>query len=310
MRAVVLPAFGSAPALREIELPAPREGEVRIRVRAASVNGFDIAVASGRLQGMMDHRFPVVLGRDFAGTIDAVGAAVTGWTPGDRVFGVVTRPYLGDGSFGEYVIVPVSVGLARLPASVDFTTGATLGLAGTAAFDAVDAAALEAGQTVLVAGATGGVGNQAVQLTARAGAHVIATAHTDRERETVTALGAAEIVDHSHDVAAQVRRARPNGVDVVLHLAGDPTALLPATRRGGRFVSTLVSSPQQLPSATVTVVPVHANPTPATLERLARNQEEGRTHVIIERVYDLDDTPAALADFVRGTLGKLVIAIG
>lgn len=310
MRAFVLPAFGSAPAMREIEVPAPREGEVRIRVRAASVNGFDIAVANGRLQGMMDHRFPVVLGRDFAGTIDAVGAAVTGWTPGDRVFGVVTRPYLGDGSFGEYAIVPVSVGLARLPAPVDFTTGAALGLAGTAAFDAVDAAALEAEQTVLVAGATGGVGNQAVQLTARAGAHVIATAHTDRERETVTALGAAEVVDHARDVAAQVRRARPNGVDVVLHLAGDPTALLPAARRGGRFVSTLVSSPQQLPSATVTVVPVHANPTPATLDRLARNQAEGRTHVIIERVYDLDDTPAALADFARGTLGKLVIAIG
>src|SRR5690349_17041780 len=108
MRAVVLPEFGSAPEIRDIAVPQPAEGEVRVRVHAASVNGFDVAVANGYLQGMMEHRFPVVLGKDFAGVIDSVASGVTGYAEGDRVFGVVTKPFLGDGSFGEYVTVPAS----------------------------------------------------------------------------------------------------------------------------------------------------------------------------------------------------------
>src|SRR5918995_7487574 len=159
MRAIVVTEFGSAPEVRELDVPEPAEGEVRVRVRAASVNGFDLAVANGFLKGMMEHRFPVVLGKDFAGTVDSVGAGVTGYAPGDRVFGVVTKEFLGDGSFGEFVVVPVSVGLTKLPESVDFTEAAALGLAGTAAIAAIDAAGAEAGKTILVAGATGGVGN-------------------------------------------------------------------------------------------------------------------------------------------------------
>src|ERR1700712_4668497 len=107
MRAVVLSEFGAKPEVREIERPEPGEGEVRVRVRAASVNGFDLAVANGYLNGMMEHRFPVVLGKDFAGTVDALGEGVQGYAVGDRVFGVVTKAFLGDGSFGEYVTVPV-----------------------------------------------------------------------------------------------------------------------------------------------------------------------------------------------------------
>lgn len=310
MKAVVLTEFGSTPEVRELAIPEPAEGEVRVRVRAASVNGFDVAVINGFFKSMFEHRFPVVLGKDFAGTVDAVGAGVIGYAPGDRVFGVVTKAHLGDGSFGEFVTVPVSVGLTKLPDSVEFTKGAALGLAGAAAVATVDAAALQAGQTVLVAGATGGVGNQAIQLAAQAGAHVIATAHSDEERRHVTALGAAEILDYGRDVAADVLAAHPHGVDAVLHLAGDPAALLRAVRQGGRFVSTLVMSPQQLPTETATVVPIYTVPTRAVLDRLAENQAQGRTSVTIQRVYGLAETPAALRDFTKGTLGKLVIVTG
>jgi NADPH:quinone reductase-like Zn-dependent oxidoreductase len=309
MRAFAFTAFGSAPEIHDITLPEPGEGEVRVRVRAASVNGFDLSVASSQLQGMMEHRFPVVLGKDFAGTIDAVGAGVTGYAPGDRVFGVVTKAHLGDGAFGEYVTVPVAVGLAHLPASVEFAEGAALGLAGTAALMAVEGATLQAGQTVLVAGATGGVGNQAVQLAARAGARVIATAHSDEERQLVTGLGAAEVVDYTEDVAAAVLAAHAEGVDAVLHFAGDPTVLLPAVRQGGRFVSTRIMSPDQLPAEGVTVVPIYANPTPDTLQQLAANQATGQTSVAIQRTFALDEAPAAFAAFAGGTLGKLVVVI-
>ncbi|WP_024285570.1 NADP-dependent oxidoreductase [Cellulomonas sp. KRMCY2] len=309
MRAVALTEFGSAPEVRDVPIPEPAEGEVRVRVHAASVNGFDLAVAAGYLNGMMEHRFPVVLGKDFAGAVDAVGEGVTGYAVGERVFGVVTKAFLGDGSFGELVTVPIAVGLARLPESVSFTDGAALGLAGTAAVDAVDAAQLEPGQVVLVTGATGGVGNQAIQLAAHAGATVIATAHSVEEQSLVTGLGAAEVVDYRQDVAAQVLAAHPGGVDAIVHLAGDGAALLPALRDGGRFASTLLGSPDQLPTQTATVAPVYATPTTATLDRLAQNSADQHTTVTIQKIYDLDEVAQAFADFGAGTRGKLVLTI-
>lgn len=220
MRAVVLPEFGSAPALIDIDTPVPLEGEVRVRVRAAAVNGFDLAVVNGFVRGMMEHRFPVVLGKDFAGIVDAVGPGVRGYAVGDRVFGVVTKSFLGDGSFGEFVTVPVSVGLAKLPESVNFAEGAALGLAGTTANDVVAAAELSAGSTILVVGATGGVGSQVIQLAAAAGARVIATMHTAKGEAHVTSLGAGESLNYREDLAAGVLARHPEGVDVVVHLAG------------------------------------------------------------------------------------------
>lgn len=309
MRAVVLPEFGSAPALIDIDTPEPAVGEVRVRVRAAAVNGFDLAVVNGYVQGLMEHRFPVVLGKDFAGTVDAVGPGVRGYTVGDRVFGVVTKPFLGDGSFGDFVTVPVAVGLAKLPENVGFAEGAALGLAGTAAMDSLAAAGLAAGSTVLIVGATGGVGNQAIQLAAAAGVRVIATFHTAAGKAHVSTLGAAETVDYREDVAASVLALHPEGVDAVVHLAGDLVALLPVLREGGRMVSLLIGSAEQMPAGTATLVPVVANPTPDILARIAGNQAAGTTSVTIQRSYRLEDVPAALADFSAGTIGKLVITL-
>lgn len=257
----------------------------------------------------MEHRFPVVLGKDFAGTVDAVGPGVENYAVGDRVFGVVTKPHLGDGSFGEFVTVPVEIGLARLPEPLSFTDGAALGLAGTAAADAVDAAQLAPGHTVLISGATGGVGHLAIQLAKRAGATVIATAHTEQERALVIGVGADEVVDYAGDVAGQVLATHPGRIDAVVHLAGEATTLLPALRGGGRFVSPLIMSADQLPAETATVVPVYAAPTQATLERLADHLAGNELRVMVEEVYPLEQAEQAFADFPAGTLGKLAITI-
>jgi NADPH2:quinone reductase len=159
MKVFALQGFDQAPEVTEVDLPDPGTGEVRVRVRAASLNGFDLSVANSYLKGMMEHRFPVVLGKDFAGEVDAVGPEVDGFQVGDRVFGVVMKDVLGDGSFGVYVTVPVAMGIAKLPDGIDFTEAAALGLAGTAAVDAFDASGVTADQTVLVVGATGGGGS-------------------------------------------------------------------------------------------------------------------------------------------------------
>jgi NADPH2:quinone reductase len=163
--------------------PEPEEGEVLVRVRASSVNGFDVSVANGRLKGMIEHRFPVVLGRDFAGTVEAAGPGVQSPRPGDIVFGVVTKTTLGDGAFGEYVTAPVAY-TARVPAGLDLAVAGALGLADTVALAAVDAVAPLPGQTVLISGAT---------------------------------------VDYTGDVPAAVTALRPAGIHAVVHLAGDRT---------------------------------------------------------------------------------------
>lgn len=92
MRAYAVPAQGEVPHLTELPDPTPGPGEVLARVAASSVNGFDTAVAAGMLEGMMEHRYPVVVGRDFAGTIEQLGSDATEFAIGDRVFGVVMKP--------------------------------------------------------------------------------------------------------------------------------------------------------------------------------------------------------------------------
>src|SRR5437764_6089916 len=141
MRAIALAELSAPPTLHDLPVPTPGPGEVLVRVQASSVNGFDLSVASGRLHGMMEYRFPVVLGKDFAGTVEAVGPDVSRVSVGDAVFGVLMKPVLGDGTFGEYVTVPEAIGLARLPAGLDVAVAGALGLAGTAALMAVEAVA-------------------------------------------------------------------------------------------------------------------------------------------------------------------------
>ena len=93
MRAVVLvDEAASSPELVELEKPEPGEGEIRVKVAAASVNGFDLAVAAGHTKGLVEQAYPTVLGKDFAGTVDALGAGVSEYSVGDRVFGTVTYP--------------------------------------------------------------------------------------------------------------------------------------------------------------------------------------------------------------------------
>jgi NADPH:quinone reductase-like Zn-dependent oxidoreductase len=309
MRAIVINDFGAPPTLSDLPQPKPEAGEVLVRVRASSLNGFDAATAAGMLKGMMEHRFPVVLGKDFAGTVEAVGDDVTRFAVGDDVFGVVMKPFLGDGGLGEYVTVAEGYGVTRLPEGLSHTTAGALGLAGTAALNAIDAIALANGQTVLVSGASGGVGALAIQLATARGARVIATAKPGAEADLVADLGVTHIVDYTSDLAAQVRAIAPNGVDTALHLAGDGTLLVDLLASGGRLASTLGFGPDAIDRADVTAIPVMANPDQATLDRLAADAAAGRLRVPITHTYALAQAPKALADFAAGAVGKYAITI-
>lgn len=209
------------PALLDLPVPEPDPGEVLVRVHTASVNGFDLAVASGMLKDVMEHRFPAVLGKDFAGTVEAAGEDVTRVVVGDEVFGTVMKPFVGDGSFAEYVTVPESIGLTKIPPGLNHQTAGVLGLAGTAATMSVDAVALAKDDFVLISGATGGVGAKAVQMAVTRGAEVIASAQPGKEVDFVLSFGAKHTVDYRSDLAAELRAIRPAGVEAAIHLAGD-----------------------------------------------------------------------------------------
>jgi NADPH2:quinone reductase len=308
MKAVATTDFGAPVTLVEIPAPEPGEGEILVRVASSSINGFDLAVANGYLKGMMEHRFPVVLGKDFAGTVEAVGPGVDGFAEGESVFGVVMKHELGDGCFGERAVASAAFA-SKIPDGLDTATAGALGLAGTAAHDAVEAVHPQQGDVVLVSGATGGVGIIAVQLLKERGAHVIATASTDDEIAFVRDHGADDVVDYREDVAAAVKEKHPRGIEAVLHFAGDGAALAPLLSPGGRIASTLGLTPEQLGRGDVTLAQVMANPVTATLTKLAAAAAAGIIHVPVTRTYDLEEVPEGLADFAAGTLGKLAVRI-
>lgn len=305
MRAVAIPEAGASPAVVDIPTPSAGVGEVLVKVRASSVNGFDVAVAAGMLQGMMEHRYPVVLGKDFTGTVEAVGEGASRFAPGDEVFGVVMRPYLGDGGWSEHLAVGEQHGIAAVPAELDPAQAGVLGLAGTAGLQAVETLFPLSGRKVLISGASGGVGAIALQYALAVGADVIATARPGAEEELVRKLGAVDIVDYAADLEAQVRARAPEGVDAVLHFAGDPSQLTGLLAVGGRLVSTVGFGHDQHPAAVALV----ADPDSATLGRLAADVASGRIVVPITRTYALDEAPQAVADFLAGTVGKFAIFV-
>jgi NADPH:quinone reductase-like Zn-dependent oxidoreductase len=305
MRAFALPTADTQPSVTEVPDPIPGPGEVLVRVAASSLNGFDASVASGRLQGMMEYRFPVVLGKDFAGTVEAVGEGMSTFAVGDGVFGVVMKPHLGDGGIGELLVVPGDQCIAAVPEGVELTAAGSLGLAGTAAVDCLAATDLQPGRTVLISGATGGVGALAIQYAVATGATVIATAKPGEEAEFVTGLGAQHTVDYTGDVPAQVREIAPDGLDAVLHLAGDGAALADLLAPGGKIASTLGFGPEQHPAA----VFVMANPSAETLQRLVTDVAAGRIRVPVTATYSLEQAPQALEDYKAGAVGKLAIQV-
>jgi NADPH:quinone reductase-like Zn-dependent oxidoreductase len=308
VRVVVSAELGAGPSLAEIEEPVAGPGEVRVEVHGSSLNGFDNAVVAGWIAGFMELRFPVVLGRDFAGVIDQVGPDVAEFRPGDQVFGVVFTMPLQAGGFGEKVVVPVT-SLARVPSGLDLATAGVLGLAPSAATTVMDTIAVQPGETVLISGATGGVGNMLIQLAGAAGATVLATAAPGAETKLVQRLGAAHTIDYTADVAAQVRDLAPQGVDAALHLAGDPNALADLVRPGGRLASLLGIMPEQLGDRDIAIHSVVATREPAALEKIAAQVAAGEIIVPVQRSYRLDEVPQAFADFAAGTMGKLAVSI-
>ena len=304
MRAFTLDSFDSAPRFRD-DLPIPAVGadDLLVRVQASSVNPADAAIASGMLKGMAEYEFPVTLGRDFAGVVEQVGANVSQYIAGDAVYGFVRHasPAVHEGSWADHAVVPQGL-VARKPASVDVSSAAVAPVAGLTAIDALDALEPSSGGSVLVVGATGGVGTFFVQLAAAAGAHVIAPARED-DREYLHELGVSDVLERDSDLIEQVRERFPEGVDALLDLvsfAPDASML----KEGGRLASPLGAAGEGPGRANVT-----ASGTTENLERLSTFLDTGALRVKIQDTYPLEQGGSALESLTgTHTRGKLAIA--
>jgi NADPH:quinone reductase len=300
MRAFSLTGLDAPPALRDdVPEPAPGDGEVLVRVRASAANPVDNAIAAGMLSGMVEHEFPVTLGRDYAGVVEQVGAGVSRYAAGDEVYGFVphANPTVRDGSWAELIVLSEDHAIGRAPSGVDVETAGAAPLAGITAMAGIDALELSRGDRLVVVGATGGVGSLAVQLAAKAGATVIAPALPEDE-SYLRDLGVAEVIDRDGDL--------PTGVDAVLDLVSyTPDLIDAALRPGGRAASPNSAAGDGPGRANVMAVP-----TPENLERLARLLENGTLRIPIQDRYDLDRAGEALQALgASHTQGKLAIGV-
>lgn len=313
MRALHVPAAGEQPQLSEIPTPEVTEGTVLVRVKAAGLNAFDNAVAAGMLVGMLPHEYPVILGRDAAGVAEAVGAGVEHVAVGDEVLGhVLMAPPIQAGTLAEFALLPAAAVTAK-PAGLDFVAAAALPLAGAAAVAAIDAVDPRPGQTVLINGASGGVGSYAIQLLAARGVTVVATG-TAEDTGRLTALGAGTVVDFTAGpVADQVRAAYPDGVDALINLAGFTPDDVPlaAVRAGGR-VSTTTNAPDgdALAAAGLTGTGVMAGPVREVIAPLAEQAAAGSLRIDVLTVLPLEQAADGLATIAGGKAhGKIVVRI-
>lgn len=309
MKAITLDAFDTPPRLRDDLLaPTPAPNEVLVRMHASSVNPVDNAIATGLLRQMaVEYQFPVILGRDYAGVVEQVGAEVTQYTVGDEVFGFLlhANPTVHEGSWAEFIVVPQDMFIGPAPQGVDLATAGAAPLAGITAMTAIDALELSDGDTVLIVGASGGVGSFAVQLATRTGATVVAPALPEDEAY-LRDLGVSELLPRDGDLAAVARGRYPHGFDAVLDLV-NYAPHVPATlvKEGGRVASPTGAAGEG-PGRTM----VMAAPTPENLDRLARLLADGTLRVHVRETYELAEAPAALTELATThTRGKLAIRV-
>ncbi|MCG6496225.1 NADP-dependent oxidoreductase [Kitasatospora sp. A2-31] len=214
MKAVTVPRFGGPEVLRVAEVPTPAAGpgEVRVRVRAAGVQPADLAVREGWSPPGTRLEPPVVPGNEFAGVVDQLGAGSFGWEVGDEVLGFRLLD-----SHAEYVTVDGAQLVAK-PAAMPWEQAGALSASGQTAHTALTELKVRRGDTVLVHGASGGVGTAAVQLARAWGATVIGTA-SERNHDYLRELGAAPVA-YGEGLVERVRAVAPQGVDAAFDAAG------------------------------------------------------------------------------------------
>ncbi|MGA2485312.1 MAG: NADP-dependent oxidoreductase [Roseiarcus sp.] len=309
MKAVRIHAYGDRSVLQFEDAPKPAiaPDEALVRVVAAAVNPIDWKIRQGHLKTMVPYVFPLTLGWDFSGVIEALGSEVSGLAVGDAVF---SRPDIRrDGSYAEYVAVR-AVEIARKPKTISHIEAASIPLVGITAWETiVSVGNLVAGQKALIHAASGGVGSLAVQIAKSRGAHVVATT-SSANIELVRSLGADQVIDYRN----QRFTDKVKDVDVVVDTVGGDVqaSSWSVLRRGGILVSTVsVPSIERAAALGVRSAFVLISPNAAVLDQLAGLVDAGKLRPLIGGEFALRNVADAHALSESGrTVGKIVLYVG
>jgi NADPH2:quinone reductase len=286
--------------------PTPAAGQALIKVHGAGTGPWDVGFLSGGFPGLA---LPFVPGQEIAGVVEAAGDGA-GVHPGERVYASL---FPAGGGFAELALASADR-LAPMPGQASFLEAAALVIgAGTAYEGLDDRGRLQAGETVLITAAAGGVGSAAVQIAAAMGACPLGVA-SPPNHDYLRSLGASEVFDyHAGDWVRQVRAAVPGGVDLLLDCAGGHTRdqAIGAVRDGGRAISIVFPGPPAQLDRGITGESFAAHVTRQRLEALRRLVDTGRLHPQVQAVLPLDQARQALAQVAgRHTRGKIVLQIG
>jgi NADPH:quinone reductase-like Zn-dependent oxidoreductase len=310
MRAVYYEKFGGTEVLKTGNLPVPEvgEGEVLVRVKAAAINPVDAAVREGLLASFIPVQFPAIPGWDVAGVVEERGFSARRFGVGDEVYAYARRPVVKDGTFAEYLVIPESY-LALRPQNLSWEEAAGIPLVGLTAYQSLfEAGGVQEGQTVLILGASGGVGSLGIQLARSRGARVIGVASA-HNHAFMQELGAEGAVDYNNpQLAEKVRQLAPDGMDLIFDCAAGETLQksLPALKEGGRLVSILERGGNI--DKSIDFHYVFVEPNAAQLEDLAQLAEEGRLKVKLSGTFRLEDAVEAFRQIeTHHTQGKLAI---
>jgi len=307
MKAIRIHAFGNAGVMKYEDAPIPVIGpdEVLIKVHACGVNPVDWKIREGYAESFAHHKLPLILGWDVAGTVEETGALVKRFKRGDAVF---CRPDTSrNGGYAEYVAARTTE-VAFAPKTIPLKIAAGIPLAAQTAWMALfELGGLKAGQSVLIHGASGGVGSFAVQLAKIAGARVIGTA-SKTHIPMVKSLGADEIIDHvAEDFSKKVK-----DVDMVFDTIGGETQgkSWGVIRKGGILVSTIGVDEKAAAAHGVTAKTFLLVSNGARLQELAALADAGKLNVVIDKEFPLAEAQAALELSQAGhAKGKIIITI-
>lgn len=315
MRAVALDRFGGPETLKVQTLPVPEPGadEILIHVEAAGVGAWDPYEREGGFAEMLGRapKFPYVLGTDGAGTVAAVGGNVKEFKEGDRVYASELGNPKG-GFYAEYAVVKAE-NAAIIPGDLTTEQASVLGSDALTALTGLDDVLdLQPDESVMIFGASGGIGHLAVQLAKRMGARVFAVASGDDGVKLVKQLGADVAVDgRSENVLQVAHEFAPNGIDTALVTAGGETTdqALTAIRNGGRVAYPNGVMPIPEPPDGVSVEAYDGQGGRERVDELNRLIESGPFKVCVHRTFSLDQAAEAQAALEEHHLGKIALKV-
>lgn len=309
MKAAQIDDYGDVSKLQvgEAEQPAAKSDQLLVKIGAASLNPFDLAVLSGSAQTMAPLAFPATLGLDFAGTVVEIGSDVSGFAIGDRVYGTANAMFGASGAFAEFAAVNAE-NAAHTPSNLTDLEAASLPTAGISGLQAIDTLKVQPGHKVFVHGGAGGAGSIAVQIAKYHGAHVAATASTDNV-DFVKGLGADEVIDYKRQDYKQTisnydavfTTVRSESIDEVLQVL----------KKGGSAVS-LVGPFDETKAAEqgVTVSAQMTRVSTESLDALRKLVENGAVKPVVATTYPLDTIQDAYTSLSNDSIrGKIVIEV-